>query len=126
MKEDKRVRGCMTPDCAIHRSKKLLKYDMLYCKSCGNPTVPMCKTKGCYTPITEEDWHKTICEKCEIEKQEKRDKIVDLAKKAPKAIPAAVAPLANPEIRNKAIAVAKQAVPAAKQVAKVAFKIIPK
>ena len=75
---DKRVKGCPNESCKAYKKTKYKAEDR-FCKDCGTELIFVCSK--CWTPLAGNDPNKKICAKCEAKAQDRKEKVIDTAKK---------------------------------------------
>lgn len=72
------IKGCTNPECnSFKRNKHYTKKEIKYCPECGKALSHICKK----CPTVLDDNKKVYCIRCAQEKEEKREKRLDKAKK---------------------------------------------
>ena len=103
MTKDKRVKACPTLTCKRYKKEYKYKATDNYCTICGAKLVYVCEK--CFEQIEDEGTEKKRCEKCEAERQERRDAIKVKADKVKKVAVAGAAVLPSVvEVVNNPIA----------------------
>jgi hypothetical protein len=72
-----RVKGCMNESCLANQKSITYKEENDYCSKCGNKLYNVCKK--CYTQLP--DNAAKYCVRCLAEKQDRKDKAKDHARK---------------------------------------------
>ncbi|MBQ6479030.1 MAG: hypothetical protein IJI44_06650 [Erysipelotrichaceae bacterium] len=75
---DKRVKGCPNENCKDYK-KIRYKAEDRFCKSCGSELIFVCSK--CWTPLADDDQKKKICAKCEAKREDRKENIINTAKK---------------------------------------------
>ncbi len=78
MAKDKRIKGCPNENCEQRQKKIKYKSSDEYCPKCGSRLIFVCNK--CFSQIEDIDPSHKICKRCEAESQEKKDKVIDIAK----------------------------------------------
>lgn len=72
MRKSKNRYGCPNPECTSFKRQKKYKEDVDTCPECGYVLSHVCKSKGCYTVV--EDNEEPFCLKCKAKREDKKDK----------------------------------------------------
>lgn len=75
----KQAKGCGNEKCNANKKKITYKSDDFFCSKCGQDLIIVCKK--CRIPLPE-DCKDAYCVRCEAEREDKKEKAKDTAKKA--------------------------------------------
>lgn len=94
---DRRKKGCPNESCILYTKKVKQSAENDFCPKCGTKLIYVCAHAKCFDEIEDLGPKHRICSSCEIEIQEKKQKVADGAKnvvgKAGKAVVAVAAPV---------------------------------
>lgn len=94
---DRRKKGCPNEGCILHTKKVKQNAENDFCSKCGTKLIFVCANSKCFDEIEDLGPKHRICSRCEIEIQEKKQKVVDgvknVAGKAGKAVVAVATPV---------------------------------
>lgn len=77
---DSRKKACPNECCKTYRKKKYSS-KVNYCPECGEKLIYVCKTHGCFKPLDETEPEHSYCRKCHTKREDRKDKVIDVAKK---------------------------------------------
>lgn len=105
-----------------HIEKKKFNSKVNYCPECGEKLIYVCKAHGCFKPLDEAEPEHSYCRECRTKREDRKEKVIDVAKKGAETASVFVIAPAIKVIQEKGPKIAEQVAEKAVDIAAEAIK----